>query len=176
MTRPMMLALLGASFLIPAHVDAQRARAPRVARAVTPQSARLAECRAPSDGRAYVCTAPTSGVVYRYAGPPRPTTARVWIRPTWRHEDVHLRWRGVRRGEVGRGRLRQMLGARTLREVRDHGRRAGLSGPVRGRWTEGRRGGSVLVLTMRDQEVARLVDRNLDGHVDVVLLRNFRRW
>jgi len=176
MKRSMSLVLLGASFLMPTHAEAQRARAGRQERVATPQSARLAECRAPSDGRAYVCRAPASQVVYRYAGRPATGPVRTWIRPTWRSGDLYLSWRGVRRGEVGQRWLRDMLGPRTLREVRDHGRRAGLDGPVRGHWTVGRRGGSVLVLTIRSQEVARLIDRDFDGRVDVFLLRNFHRW
>jgi hypothetical protein len=176
MKRSIITALLGASLLIPASVEAQRGRVDRLARAATPQSARLADCRAPSDGRAYVCSSPASRTVYRYAGPPRPVAARAWVRPAWRHADVHVGWRGARRGEVGARWLRDVLGARTLRDVRAHGRRAGLHGPVRGHWTDGRRGASVLVLTMRNQVVARLVDRDFDGRVDVFLLRNFRRW
>ncbi len=51
-----------------------------------------------------------------------------------------------------------------------------MRGPVRGHWARGRWAGTVLVLTMRGGEVARLVDYDRDGLVDDLLLRNFRRW
>ncbi len=69
-----------------------------------------------------------------------------------------------------------MVGAATVRRVRDVGRRAGLRGSLRGRWAENRRSGAVLTLSMRGQEVARFLDYDRDGLVDEVRLRNFRRW
>jgi hypothetical protein len=170
------MVLLGTSFLIPAEAFAQRGRNADV-RVVAPErSARLAHCRAPSNGRAYVCRSePNSRVVYRYASTTRPQSARVWITPSWARVRVDFRRHDVRRGEIDQRWLRDVVGKHTIRRVREHGHDAGLRGPVRGHWVA-RGHDDVLVLTMERQEVARLIDRDLDGRVDVFLLRNFRRW
>lgn len=179
MKRTLWMVLLGTSLLIPADATAQRHR--NANDRAPERSARLADCRAPSNGRAYVCRSePTSRVVYRYAGAPRPTAAaRVWITPSWARVRIDFGRHDVRfaprRGEVGQRWLRDVLGDRTVRRVRDHGRGAGLHGRVSGHWVERYRG-DILVLTMEGMEVARLIDRDLDGRVDVFLLRNFERW
>jgi hypothetical protein len=114
-------------------------------------------------------------VVYRYASTTRPQSARVWITPSWARVRVDFRRHDVRRGEIDQRWLRDVVGKHTIRRVREHGHDAGLRGPVRGHWVA-RGHDDVLVLTMERQEVARLIDRDLDGRVDVFLLRNFRRW
>ena len=62
-----------------------------------------------------------------------------------------------------------------VNRIRDHGRRAGLRGSLRGHWAPTRGLDDIMVLTMRGREVARLVDFDRDGLVDDVMLRNFRR-
>lgn len=176
MNRKLWMALIGASVLMPIDADAQRVR-PRnrpAERTVAPASARLANCRTPRQGRAYVCDAPHDNIVYRYSADRGRRARRAWIPASWGRRSVYLTRRDLRRGEVRQGRLREILGPATVRRVRDHGRRAGLRGSLRGHWLRRGRASSILVLTMRDQEVARLVDYDRDGLIDDFLLRNFR--
>lgn len=178
MTRTLMVLLLGTSFLMPMEAAAQRARprnaphAPNAPHAVPANTARLARCRAPVDGRSYVCRdEQRPRVVYRYSGGlARP----VWIAPQWGRVDVVLPRNWARDGDVEPGRLRALLGRDLVWRVHEHGLRAGLKGPVRGHWVAQRRLGTVLVLTMRGQEVARLVDYDHDRVVDDLVIRNFR--
>ena len=176
MMRKILMALLGASFLIPMEADAQRGRQRNqpVDRYVAPtNSARLARCRAPGQGRSYVCTNDRrDDVVYRYSGNIGPRARRAWITPQWRRTSIYLTPRDFRRDELGQGRLRAILGKATLRRVRDHGRRAGLNGSVRGHWVGSRRAGSTLVLTMTADMP---YEAAVFGLVDDFLLRNFRR-
>ena len=180
MKRKLWVVLVGTSFLIPIQADAQRARSRRVP--VTRHvdawaSGRLASCRAPSGGRAYVCRADTRrNVVYRYSGTGRARSSRNWVLAEWGDMHMHLAGRFTRSGSISQGRLRHMLGAATVRRVRDLGRRAGLRGSLHGHWVESRRLGAVLTLSIGDQEVAQFLDYDRDGLVDDVLLRNFRRW
>lgn len=177
MNRKLGMALIGASFLIPIDADAQRVRPNNrpANRYVAPATARLANCRVPSRGRAYVCQPQRrDNVVYRYSGNAGRRARRAWIAPAWGRTSIFLTRRDVRRDEFGQGRLRDLIGPATVRRVRDHGRRAGLRGPVRGHWLHRRHAEPTLVLTMRRQEVARLVDYDRDGFIDEFLVRNFR--
>ena len=179
MKRTFWMVLVGSSFLLPIEAEAQRGRnrnAP-ASRQIASVSARLANCRAPSGGRSYVCRNDVhTNVVYRYGGNSRNRVRRAWVAANW--GSIHMypvRYR-ARNREIGQRQLRDMLGAATVRRVRDLGRRSGLRGSVRGRWVENRRSGAVLTLTMNRQEVVRFLDYDRDGHVDEVLLRNFRTW
>lgn len=172
MKRMFSVALLGASLLIPAEAGAQRVRVVERHRAV-PVTGRLAECRAPSHGRAYVCRPHASNVVYRYAGGVRRPVVRDWAVVEWGR--IHMYpVRGSRDGRITQGRLRDMLGDRTVERVRDRGRRFGLRGPVRGDWHESLRFGAVLTLSMEGREIAELLDFDRDGIVDQVLLLDLR--
>ncbi len=180
MLRTLWMVMLGTTFLVPAEAEAQRARgaSTRDGRAVAPVgSARLVSCPAPSGARAYRCAPEVRRRVGVRPVAPVPRVAqRTWVSAGWRGAPIFLTWRDLRRAELGQGRLRQILGRPTLDGIADHGRRAGMRGPVRGHWARGRWAGTVLVLTMRGGEVARLVDYDRDGLVDDLLLRNFRRW
>jgi hypothetical protein len=172
MKRMLSAALLGASFLIPAEATAQRVRVVIDHPRAVPVTGRLAECRAPSRGRAYVCR-PETNVVYRYAGGARRPVVRDWAVVEWGR--IHMYpVRGSRQGLINEGRLRDMLGDRTVERVRDRGRRFGLRGPVRGDWHESLRFGAVLTLRVDGREVAELLDFDRDGIVDQVLLRDLR--
>jgi hypothetical protein len=172
MKRILSAALLGASILIPAEATAQRVRVVVDHPRAVPVTGRLAECRAPSHGRAYVCRA-ESNVVYRYAGGVRRPVVRDWAVVEWGR--IHMYpVRGSRHGLINEGRLRDMLGDRTVERVRDRGRRFGLRGPVRGDWHESLRFGAVLTLEIEGREVAELLDFDRDGIVDQVLLRDQR--
>ena len=172
MKRMLSAALLGASFLIPAEATAQRVRVVADHPRAVPVTGRLAECRAPSRGRAYVCR-PETNVVYRYAGGARRPVVRDWAVVEWGR--IHMYpVRGSWHGLINEGRLRDMLGDRTVERVRDRGRRFGLRGPVRGDWHESLRFGAVLTLRVDGREVAELLDFDRDGIVDQVLLRDLR--
>lgn len=177
MNRTIWLTLIGVSILIPIEADAQRVR-PRnqpIQRTVAPTTARLANCRAPTGGRAYTCrNARYDNVVYRYSGNRGRQARRAWIAPAWGRAPIYLSRRDLRRDRIGNRQLRELLGPATVRRVRNHGRRVGLEGAVRGHWLQRRRAAPTLVLTMRNQEIARLVDYDRDGLVDEFLLRNFR--
>ncbi len=179
MKRTLWMVLMGTSFMIPIEAEAQRGRARNApaSRQIAPLSARLTKCRAPSGGRAYLCGNEVhTNVVYRYSGNGRTRTRRAWVVAKWGRIHIYpVRYHARSRG-ISQGRLRDMLGAATVRRVRDAGRRAGLRGSVRGQWSESRRSGAVLTLTMNRQEVARFADYDRDGLVDEVLLRNFRTW
>ena len=179
MKRILWVVLMGTSFLFPIEAEAQRGRvrnAPTSGQ-IAPASARLSSCRAPSGGRPYVCRNDVhTNVVYRYSGNGRNRVRRAWVVAKWGRIHIYpVRYRSRSR-EIGQRQLRDMLGTATVRRLRDVGRRAGLRGPVRGRWTESRRSGAVLTLTMNRHEVARFLDYDRDGLVDEVLLHNVRRW
>lgn len=182
MKRRLWVVLVGTSFLIPIQADAQRARSrgvPVTRHVNARASGRLTSCRAPSGGRAYVCRGDTRrNVVYRYSGTGRTRTRLRWVLAEWGNMHMHMRLAGrsTRAGSISQSRLKDMLGARTVRRVRDLGRRAGLRGSLHGHWVENRRLGAVLTLSIGDREVAQFLDFDRDGSVDEVLLRNFRRW
>ena len=179
MKHTLWMVLMGTFFLIPIEAEAQRGRArnAHASRQIAPVSARLTSCRAPSGGHAYLCRNDVrTDVVYRSSSSGRGRTRRAWVVANWGRIHIYpVRYR-ARSREITQGRLRDMLGAETVRRVRDVGRRAGLRGSVRGQWIESRRSGAVLTLTMSRQEVAQLLDFDRDGLVDEVLLRNFRTW
>lgn len=94
--------------------------------------------------------------------------------------DLHFR---PRRAQLNQGDLKDVLGNRAVRLVKDAGRRAGLRGSLRGRWLHeyGRR--STLVVTMDRVEIAEFVDFDGDGFVDDLFLigpaghrRAYRGW
>ena len=76
----------------------------------------------------------------------------------------------ARNGVLNQGRLRDVLGRRTVDRVRNAGRRAGLHGSLRGYWEGDRYGGAILVITMGRVEVAEFVDFDRDGLVDEIFL------
>ena len=176
MKRKRMTALLGAAFLVPLQVDAQRVRSRD--RAVHQQpapihsSGRLTRCRAPAGGRSFDCR---SRVVYSshsaYGRPRAYHGNHVWVRADWGHHVRMTRFgRGARHAVMNQGDLRDMLGRRTVNRVRDAGRRAGLRGSLRGYWQNTRGRGAILVITMDRVDVAELVDFDRDGFVDEVFL------
>jgi hypothetical protein len=74
------------------------------------------------------------------------------------------------------GELRDLLGRRTIRDIRDAGRSVGFRGALRGHWVHGRHE-TVLVVTMGGSDAAEFVDFNRDGFVDeawVVSPRGYR--
>jgi len=73
-------------------------------------------------------------------------------------------------GVLNKGRLRDVLGRRTVDRVRDVGRRAGLRGSLRGYWRSDRYGGATLLITMGRVEVAEFVDVDRNGVVDEIYL------
>lgn len=172
MMRTLSMVLMGASFLIPTAAEAQAASYthPRVLPANT---ARLANCRAPGHGRAYVCRT-ESNVLYRYAGGVRRAVVRDWVVVEWGRMRLHPVRLHRHDGRIGEPVLRDMLGRDAVARIRDHGRRAGLRGPVRGTWHESLRYGAILTLEMQGREVAELLDFDRDGWVDQVLLRDPR--
>ena len=88
-----------------------------------------------------------------------------------------------RRSYLSQGELKDVIGNRAVRLVRDAGRQAGLRGALRGHWVRdyGRR--STLVITMERVDVAEFVDFDGDGYVDDLFLigptghrRAYRGW
>lgn len=174
MKRKVMMVLLGASFFAPIDAEAQRARSrdhrPSQPARVT-VSGRLVGCRAPAGARSFDCR---SRVVYSsYSGSRRSRayrSNRLRVRADWgRVRMIPLRHR-ARNGVLNQGRLRDVLGRRTVDRVRNAGRRAGLHGSLRGYWESDRYGGAILVITMGRVEVAEFVDFNRDGVVDEIFL------
>lgn len=177
MKRELMSALLGASLLVPASVDAQRNRhrAPHQPAPIT-VSGRLAHCSAPRGARPFDCRA---RVVYssgtRYAS----GRSRVaWVRADWGHVRLAPARRARWNRFITQGELKRLMGHRVVHRIRDHGRRAGLRGALRGEWVnEGR--DRVLVVRMDRVDIAELVDFDRDGLVDDIFLARFgsgRRW
>jgi hypothetical protein len=168
MKRELMSALLGASLLVPVGVDAQRARHRAPQPAPVTVSGRLGHCTPPAGARPFDCRARvvySSGVRYG----PRPSRA-AWVRVDWgRIRLAPVRY--VRRDRfMNQGELRRLMGRHAVDRIRDHGRRAGLRGGLRGEWVQDGRRGHVLVVRMDRVDVAELVDFDRDGVVDDIFL------
>ncbi len=123
MKRRLWVVLVGTSFLIPIQADAQRSRSrgvPVTRHVDARASGRLTSCRAPSGGRAYVCRGDTRrNVVYRYSGTGRTGTRLRWVLAEWGNMHMRLAGRSTRARSISQSRLKDMLGARTVRRVRD---------------------------------------------------------
>ena len=71
--------------------------------------------------------------------------------------------------------LRDLLGRHAVRRVKNAANRAGIYGPMRGRWVGQPRGVRVLVVTVDGFEVAEFSDYDRDGFVDQVFVIGVRR-
>lgn len=175
MKRRTMMLLVGASVLMAADAEAQRARGQggngRVER--DGRVERLEPVRAPGRiaPRRVVRTqryGPTSRVVYttrtRYDN-------RGWHRvPVRDFRRVYFRGYRDRRAFLTQSELRHIIGKRGVDLVRDAGRDAGLRGSLRGHWVHERGRRSTLVVTMNRVDVAEFVDFDGDGYVDDLFL------
>jgi hypothetical protein len=189
MKRTLMLVLMGTAFLVPIDAEAQRTRNRNrggVRQAPVASSGRLANCRTPARGQAFDCR---SRVVYssydRYDNRRWNAGRRdgLWIRADWRGVRLFASGRHARRAVLNQGRLRDVLGRRTVERLRDVGHDAGLRGRLAGRWENARGRGSVLIVTMGRVEIAEFIDFDRDGYVDEMFLargtnrrRTVSRW
>jgi hypothetical protein len=70
--------------------------------------------------------------------------------------------------------LRSWIGRSATRRIRQHARWLGLHGRLSGHWLETRYGGVAVEVRAGPIPVARLIDRERDGHAEVLLLRRAR--
>ena len=178
MRREVLLALTGLVMVLPVDAEAQsRDRSGDRARERNQHVERLEPVRAP--GRVYRVRPRhrdvRSTVVYRSRGHrARFSVGNVWIRADF--GEVRFR-----RGFYGRhvvlqtDDLRDLLGRHAVRRVKNAANRAGIHGPMRGRWVGQQRGVRVLVVTVNGFEVAEFSDYDRDGFVDQVFLIGDRR-
>ena len=93
----------------------------------------------------------------------------VWNRAGW--GDVIFGGRTPTRDQrMGSPSIGDILGDVVLGRLTRHGREAGYSGPLDGRWLRLPNGGAVMQLRMGGAPLAELADMNLDGRADVILL------
>lgn len=172
-----MMLLVGATLLMAADAEAQRARGQggsgRVER--DGRVERLEPVRAP--GR----IAPRRVVrSHRYGPASRSRVvytsrnrfeSRGWYRvPVRDFRRVYFRSHRSGASFLSQGDLRRLIGARGVDLVRDAGRRAGLRGSLRGHWVHERGRRSTLVVTMNRVDIAEFVDFDGDGYVDDLFL------
>lgn len=180
MKRTTIMLLLGASVMLASDAEAQRARERGNERGSRAERGgrveRLDPVRAP--GR----IAPQRHRVvrsHRYGQRGRVvyTTRNRYRNYGWhrvnRRDFGHVVFRAPfygRRPYLTQRELKDVLGNRAVRVVKDAGRRAGLRGSVRGHWVHeyGRR--STLVVTMDRVDIAEFVDFDGDGYVDDLFL------
>jgi hypothetical protein len=95
-----------------------------------------------------------------------------WSRGGW--EDVILRnpRRGGRGGVYERDTLSDILGQVVFGRLENQRRRVGASGPMQGRWVQGRDGAQVLQIRAGGIPIAEFTDLNGNGRADVVLLNS----
>jgi hypothetical protein len=168
MRRETMLALIGATMLLPTAVEAQRGRGHGGPPAAVAASGRLTGCHPAARARPFDCRAT---VVYssnaRYA--PR-RGGHVWVRAGW----GPVRFGAIRYYRYDRylnqSELRELIGLRTVHLIRDEGRRAGLRGALRGEWVHSQAYGRTLLVTMEGIDVAELVDFDQNGIVDEIFI------
>ena len=178
MKRELVLALTGLAMLMPMDADAQRRdRGGERARERGNRVERLEPVRAP--GRVYRVRPRhrdvRSQVVYTSRGRhPRYSVGNAWLRADF--GEIRFR-RGFygRRVVLKKNDLRDLLGRHTVRRVKNAANRAGIHGPMRGRWVGQRGGIRVLVVTVDGFEVAEFSDYDRDGFVDQVFLIGDRR-
>lgn len=70
--------------------------------------------------------------------------------------------------------LRSWIGRGTARRIRQHADWLGLHGRLRGQWLDSGYGGIEVEVSAGSVPVARLIDRERDGHAEVLLLRQAR--
>lgn len=178
MKRELVLALTGLSMLMPAIAEAQRpGRGGGRAQERGTRIEQPAPVRAP--GRVYR-TRPNRDVRARVvyssrSRPPRYSVGHRWVRADFGVIRIGHRGGFVRGAVLDRSDLRHLLGRHTVNRVRDAARRAGIRGPMRGRWIATRGAGRVLVVTMDGFEVAEFADFDRDGFIDQVYLIGQRR-
>lgn len=112
-----------------------------------------------------------------YRVPARAYPARAYPVGVW----AAVRWEGVwldagyapgYRGN--RAPLRSWIGRSATRRIREHADWLGLHGRLSGRWVDSGYGGVEVEVRAGPIPVARLIDRERDGHAEVLLLRRAR--
>ena len=173
------IVVIGAALLMPTQLEAQPRNGTRSGVHVElsfgngPAGRSYARhCRPGRRGNRFNCRIPRRGYVAYNLN----RRDRRWVQAEW--GDIHLyspdtRYGSVRLGERG---LREILDRRTLSRVRRVGRRAGLRGPITGRWSEHRRSGAVLEMRMQGRPLVEVHDYDGDGYVDDVFVARFLRY
>ena len=178
MKRKLVLALTGLAMIMPRDADAQRRdRGGDRARERDNRVDRLEPVRAP--GRVYRAR-PTRDVRTRVVYTSRSRHPRYSVGHAWLRADVReFRFRDRayygRRVVLKQNDLRALLGRQAVNRVRNAARRAGIRGPMRGRWIGQRGGARILIVTVDGFDVAEFSDWNRDGFVDQVYLIGERR-
>lgn len=148
MKREVMSVLFGAALLVPMNAEAQRGRG------------------RDADGNARVEKLEPITTGGRTGHRARPAARTLRVRFDYGRTPIFVRHRARLEGSLNPGELRHVLGQRTMKEIRNAGRRAGLRGAVRGHWIDARRHGLVLVVTMDRVDVAEFIDYDRDGWID----------
>lgn len=176
MKRELMTLLLGASVIMASDAEAQRNRE-RGNERVVQNNGRVTRL-APVQARGRI--APR--VTYRanrgrvvYSSRRGYNWHRNWVNT--RIDRIYFDRRYVQRrdGQLRNKELKDLLGNRTVKRIKDIAKDAGLRGSLRGRWIHERGIGRILVLTMDRVDVAEFADFDGDGFVDESLLIN-QRW
>ncbi|MDE3003554.1 MAG: hypothetical protein OXU38_09905 [Gemmatimonadota bacterium] len=178
MRREVLLALMGLVMVLPVDAEAQsRGRSGDRARERDQHVQQLEPVRAP--GRVYRVRPRHRDVRSRVVYTSRGHRAGFSVGNVWLRADFgEVRFR---RGFYGRrvvlqtDDLRDLLGRHTVRRVKNAANRAGIYGPMRGRWVGQPGGVRVLVVTVAGFEVAEFSDYDRDGFVDQVFVIGDRR-
>lgn len=174
MKRNLMSLLLGASVIMASDAEAQRNR-DRGNDRVVQQNGRV-ERLEPVRARGRVAPRVTyrarpGRVVYSSRHGYNWHRNRYWVNTRIDRFYFDRRFDRARRDRILRNKdLKDLLGNRTVKRVKEIGRDAGLRGPLRGYWVHERGIGRVLVVTMDRIDVAEYADFDGDGYIDEALL------